>query len=191
MTKIDHSIFDHGSESIRHAFGDCPECGSALRILNGKSGKFLGCTSYPDCHYSHSLQKQTTVMTLKVMVDSHCPLCSSHLAVKKGRFGMFIGCTNFPDCHYIVHEKDDVDKSSQVSCPSCETGHLVERHNKSGKRFYSCDQYPKCKYLVNDEPISQSCPKCSADILFRKQTDSGVLLYCGQSDCNYSNSIDD
>jgi len=185
MSKIDSSLFQMSPESIRHAFGDCPECGSALHILNGKKGKFLGCTSYPACHFSQALQKQSTVITLKVMDDSHCPECGNALAVKKGRYGMFIGCTNFPDCHYIVHEHDEKEVAESVNCPACHKGKLLERHNKTGKRFYSCDQYPKCKYLVNDEPVEKSCPQCQHGILVKKHADNGDFLICPQQDCDY------
>jgi restriction system protein len=30
----------------------CPRCGSALRQVKSRTGKFLGCTSYPNCRYT-------------------------------------------------------------------------------------------------------------------------------------------
>lgn len=188
MTKIDSSLFDASSGSVRQAFGDCPECGSPLHILNSKKGKFLGCTAYPDCTYSQSLQKQNSVVTLKVMDDSACPECNSALAVKKGRYGMFIGCTNFPDCHYILNKEEAAPVEKQVKCPSCKKGFLRKRANKTGKAFYSCDQYPRCKYLVNEQPLDKSCPECGAAILFLKMTSSGKTCFCGNKQCGYEAS---
>ena len=33
----------------------CPRCGSDLIPRNGKFGKFLGCSSYPDCRYTENI----------------------------------------------------------------------------------------------------------------------------------------
>jgi hypothetical protein len=30
----------------------CPRCGNALRVVNGRNGRFIGCTKYPACHYT-------------------------------------------------------------------------------------------------------------------------------------------
>lgn len=180
MNHIDHSLFDHSKESIRHAFGDCPLCQSELRIRNGKSGKFLGCSSYPECDYAQPLGKNHSVETLKVMENSDCPQCHSLLAVKKGRFGMFIGCTNFPECHFIQHDEPKAETEAVVSCPKCKEGELVKRANKSGKPFYSCNQYPQCKYILNEQPMAQICPACQWPVLVKK---SEKLLQCPQKDC--------
>lgn len=185
MTKIDSSLFQASSESIRHAFGDCPECGSSLHILNSKKGKFLGCTAYPECNYSQPLSKQSSVVQLKVIEGSRCPECASELAVKKGRYGMFIGCTNFPACHFISKQQGESDNFKPVKCPECTKGYLAKRSSKAGKLFYSCDQYPKCKYLVNEEPVDDACPECGTKILFRKQTDKGAVVFCHQKNCSF------
>jgi hypothetical protein len=33
----------------------CPTCGKPLRIVNGRRGRFLGCTGYPACRYTRPL----------------------------------------------------------------------------------------------------------------------------------------
>ena len=35
--------------------GICPQCGSALRFVNGRNGPFMGCTGYPACRFTQSL----------------------------------------------------------------------------------------------------------------------------------------
>lgn len=37
------------------ARGQCPRCGSPLRVVNGKNGLFYGCSAYPRCNYTHHL----------------------------------------------------------------------------------------------------------------------------------------
>lgn len=185
MTKIDSSLFEHGHEAISHAFGDCPNCQSPLRILKGKNGKFLGCTTYPKCEYSQPLHKNATVDIIKVIEGSICPDCEHELAVKKGRYGMFIGCTNFPECHYINVDKPTKQSSAPISCPQCQRGTLVQRNNKTGKIFYSCDAYPKCKYILNDKPVGEACPQCHWSILVEKPSPSGVVLSCPVKSCHF------
>lgn len=187
MVNIDHSLFDHSKESIRHAFGDCPKCQSALQIRNGKSGKFLGCSAYPECDFAQPLGKNQSVEVLKVMEDASCPECQSPLAVKKGRYGMFIGCTNFPDCHYIQHDEPQAEPESEVGCPKCHQGKLVKRQNKTGKAFYSCNQYPACKYILNEQPVAQACPECHWPVLVKK---SDTLLKCPQKGCSFKTQIE-
>ena len=42
---------------IRQAMGVCPECGGALVKRSGKYGDFLGCSHYPECHFTVPLDK--------------------------------------------------------------------------------------------------------------------------------------
>lgn len=35
-----------------HRFPMCPTCGKSLVKRTGKYGKFLGCTGYPNCHFT-------------------------------------------------------------------------------------------------------------------------------------------
>jgi restriction system protein len=37
--------------------GVCPQCGNKLIQRNGKYGSFLGCSSYPDCGYTESVNR--------------------------------------------------------------------------------------------------------------------------------------
>lgn len=36
----------------------CPECGGKMVEKNGRNGRFVGCSNYPNCHYTRSLRKQ-------------------------------------------------------------------------------------------------------------------------------------
>ena len=46
-----------GGVKIRQAMGVCPECGGALVKRSGKYGDFLGCSHYPECHFTVPLDK--------------------------------------------------------------------------------------------------------------------------------------
>jgi putative DNA topoisomerase len=181
VSKIDNTLFSAHSQALADAHGDCPECQSALVIRHSKSGPFIGCANYPTCTFSKPLH-ETGIQTIKVMGDSCCPECSDLLAIKKGRYGLFIGCTNAPDCHYIESLKPQ--EKTAVGCPSCGKGDLVHKINRFGKPFWSCNQYPRCKYIVNQEPQSVLCQQCGWSIMLS----DGNSLKCPQPNCGNEQS---
>lgn len=178
MSKIDHSLFSAHEHALNGNAGECPECGKPLHIRNSKAGPFVGCSGYPECHFSKALHDNHTTV-IKVLDGTACPECGSEMAVKKGRFGMFIGCSNFPECHHIESIKKQQD--TLVNCPKCHEGHLIERTNKYGKRFFSCNRYPSCRYVVNFKPIDEACPECGWAILIDKKGRKA----CPQPLCGY------
>jgi DNA topoisomerase-1 len=93
--------------------------------------------------------------TYPVFIDENCPECGSPLVKRNGRFGQFIACSAFPKCHYIKkEEKEEV--LTDVICPKCGIGHLVERVSykgrSRGKKFYACNRYPQCKTTFSELP---------------------------------------
>lgn len=187
MSKIDQSLFSVNEQASEQAFGPCPQCQAKLRIRRGKSGAFIGCSNYPDCDFSKPLHEYENA-ELKVIEGSSCPLCASKLAIKKGRYGLFIGCSDFPSCYYI--ESNNKAEDTHVACPSCNKGFLAKRSNKFGKTFYSCDHYPKCKYLLNSVPVSQTCPECQWPIMLKKQSAGNAVLQCPQKICGYKKTVE-
>ncbi|MCE2572244.1 DNA topoisomerase family protein [Motilimonas eburnea] len=179
MSKIDHALFSAHEHALEKEA--CPQCGSDLQIKNSKHGPFLGCSAYPSCDYMRPLHHHGDIT--KILSGSECPECHRELAIKQGRYGMFIGCTGFPDCHHIesLSHKDN----TNIPCPSCHKGSLVERQSRYGKLFYACDSYPKCKYAVNEKPVPQACPDCGWGILTEKKTAAGLRLVCPQKKCGY------
>ena len=183
MKKDDPLFSPHATAQL--AYGDCPQCGSPLQMKFVGKNSFLGCTTYPHCDYSKSLNKQD-VQTLKLIDDSHCPECNAQLAVKKGRYGMFIGCTDFPNCHFISNKQQmqQQSKYKPISCPSCNNGTLIKKQNRFGKFFFACDDYPKCKTIFNQEPVAKPCPKCGGAVMLIKSKGENVFI-CAQSECGH------
>ena len=187
MSKIDHSLFSANKHALEKEYEICPQCGSELVIRNSKSGPFLGCASYPKCDFIRPLAHHDS-NEIKILEDSACPECSKPLVVKNGRYGMFIGCTNFPECEHVedTNQHDDID----VNCPSCTTGKLFEKTNRYGKTFYSCDQYPACKYVINYPPVNESCPECHWAVLVLRKMASSDVLICPQKKCSYKRKVE-
>jgi putative DNA topoisomerase len=175
MSQSDDTLFQH-----EHSTEPCPLCGSVLQIKTGKNGPFLGCSNYPTCNYLKALHPHENTV-VKVLEDQLCPECGSVLTVKNGRYGMFIGCSNYPDCHFIVHA--DEPEPSDLACPECKKGQLLERTSKYGKSFYGCSRYPDCKYLLNFKPVAGPCQFCAYPLLMEKPATGAVKLLCASKKC--------
>lgn len=181
MSSPDKSLFSQHEHALEKEFQVCPECGSEVSIKQGKSGPFLGCVNYPNCEYTRPVVEQNRVED-RILPGSECPKCCHNLAVKQGRYGMFIGCSNFPTCDYIEH--DNKEASIKISCPNCKKGHIQERTSRFGKKFFSCDAYPDCKFIVNHEPFTGVCQQCNFPLLLKRNMSVGVKYQCANKKCS-------
>lgn len=72
----------------------CPNCGRMMVIRQGRFGKFLACSGYPECKTTARLAKKTSLS---------CPICGQGEVVerrsKKGK--AFYGCSRYPDCQFV------------------------------------------------------------------------------------------
>lgn len=169
----------------------CPDCGKALAIRLGRRGRFIGCTGFPDCSYTRSLQQSEEQETpdAEIVAGRTCPNCDSALVVKQGRYGKFIGCSAYPNCKYVEAVEKPVD--THVACASCGEGTLLKRKSRRGKVFYSCSTYPTCKYALWNEPLDETCPLCKWPTLTIKSTKRrGTEKVCPQSDCTYTSPLE-
>ncbi|ALP54323.1 DNA topoisomerase I [Candidatus Tenderia electrophaga] len=169
---------------------DCPKCGKPLSIRLGRRGRFIGCTGFPECDYTRSLDEDAESAAEPEVVEGRsCPKCGSELIIRTGRYGKFIGCSAYPDCKHI--EPLEKPKDTGVECPECKQGSMVSRKSRYGKLFYSCSRYPDCKYAVWNEPIAEPCPNCDWPILTLKTTKRrGTEKVCPQKECGYSEPVE-
>ncbi|MBI2779201.1 MAG: type I DNA topoisomerase [Gammaproteobacteria bacterium] len=164
----------------------CPKCGKPLSIRLGKRGRFIGCTTYPECDYTRNLNEEAGAVTEPEVVEGRtCPKCESPLIFRQGRYGKFIGCSNYPACKHIEPLEKPADTG--VECPQCHKGTLLKRKSRYGKIFYSCSTYPDCNYAVWNEPLNESCPKCNWPVMTIKTTKRrGTEKVCPQKECGYA-----
>ncbi|HHF51169.1 MAG TPA: DNA topoisomerase I, partial [Candidatus Aminicenantes bacterium] len=96
----------------------CPDCGGDLVVKQGRYGKFIACSRYPECRYTKKIENKTRVI---------CPKCGKgDVVVKRSRKGrLFYGCSRYPDCDFVSWNKPIGEK-----CPQCEKGYLVEKGKK-------------------------------------------------------------
>ena len=168
---------------------DCPKCGKKLSSRLGRSGRFIGCTGYPECDYTRNINGEETSNEPEVVEGRKCPKCESDLWIRTGKYGKFIGCSSYPKCKHI--ESLEQPKNTGVKCPQCEKGEILTRKSRRGKVFYSCSEYPDCDYALWNEPLKEPCPKCDWPILTVKTTKSrGTEKVCPQKDCDFSEKVE-
>ncbi|HID34335.1 MAG TPA: type I DNA topoisomerase [Anaerolineae bacterium] len=102
----------------------CPECGGELVIREGRYGKFIGCSNYPTCKYTHPIVEDTGVT---------CPKCGGRIVKKRSRKGrIFYGCETWPKCDFVTWKEP-----IHVTCPKC--GSVLVKANKSAAKCANPD----------------------------------------------------
>lgn len=182
-----HEFYDPFKKSLSTAEAEssdimCDVCGKPMAIRVSRKGRFLGCTDYPNCTNTKPLPKNaaTEKKEPEIAEGINCDLCGSQMVIRSSRFGKFYGCINYPTCKGIKQIK------SEMKCPTCKEGHLVEKFSpKSRKKFWGCSNYPNCNYITNYEPVNQKCKNCGnpyLEVRFKK-VDSGYEKYHSCPSC--------
>ena len=84
----------------------CDKCGKPMVIKNGRFGRFLACSGYPECKNTKKIAGAGAIKEENGEVMK-CPKCGEGLVTrkrtKKGRF--FFGCSRYPDCDFASWTK--------------------------------------------------------------------------------------
>lgn len=136
---------------------DCPKCGAKLQKIWSKSKYFYGCSRYPDCDYTATVEEidfRKEDYAEGFDWEQKCPNCSADMKIRHGKFGTFLGCTRYPDCKGIVNIPKKGEKTiSSQEMPACPAlgcvGKIVARKSRFGKTFYSCSEFPNCDVIAN------------------------------------------
>ncbi len=85
----------------------CEKCGKPMVIKNGRFGKFMACTGYPECKTTKNIDTVTGVK---------CPKCiEGDLVERRSKRGkVFYGCNKYPKCNFAVWDKPTGEK-----CDKC------------------------------------------------------------------------
>ena len=156
----------------------CPDCGSETGAFMlkkwGRNGQFLTCERYPKCKATLSVEEN--IIENKPAMGIKCDLCGADMLEKVGKFGRFYGCSNYPKCKGVKPI------TLGIKCPKCKEGEILQRRSGKSKRiFYGCTRYPDCDFLVNFEPVIQTCTNCNNEYLLKKETKKdGKFLECPQ-----------
>ncbi|HEY5498616.1 MAG TPA: DNA topoisomerase, partial [Syntrophales bacterium] len=97
----------------------CEKCGKPMAHKEGRFGKFLGCTGYPECK-----------AILNIHLGVPCPEegCTGFLSERRSKTGKtFFGCTKYPTCKFAMWYRP-----LPEPCPQCGAPFLVEKRTKAG-----------------------------------------------------------
>ena len=109
--------------------------------------------------------------------DEICEKCGRNMVIKLGKYGKFLACPGFPECR----NAKPILKDTGVCCPKC-GGRIVERRSQKGKKYFSCENAPKCDFLLWDEPVKTPCSSCGS-IMTRKYLKRGSVMVCSNPEC--------
>jgi len=122
--------------------------GHPMVIKEGRFGRFLACTQYPE-------HKETRPLAEELPSNAPDERCSHDvpMQLRTGRFGPFYTSTH--DCG----ETKPFARRVGVACP-IDGGEIVEKRSKKGRTFYGCANYPKCDWVSWYRPVPEPCPQC-------------------------------
>ncbi|MEO5927086.1 MAG: type I DNA topoisomerase [Patescibacteria group bacterium] len=171
-------------EAQKEAEGQvCPKCGKPMLLKRGRFGKFLACSTYPECKGTKPLPGEKPRAEPEP-TDEKCEVCGAMMVKKVGRFGPFLSCSRYPECKTIKNiDKPVLDaEGNQIQCPKCKQGFIAERKSKKGKIFFSCNRYPDCDQAFWDRPTGTPCPQCKYPTLTLK---GKTKIVCPNDGCGY------
>ncbi len=123
---------------------------------------------------------KSTIEKVKIKdeeTDEICEKCGRHMVIKMGRYGKFLACPGFPECRNAKPLLQD----TGVKCPKC-GGRIVAKKSQKGKKYYACENAPKCDFYLWDEPAKTPCPICGS-IMTRKYVKRRSVTTCSNKDC--------
>ena len=173
---------------------------------NGRFGKFLACSNYPEC--SNIKSEDSEISEVK------CEKCGAHMIIKSGKFGKFLACPNYPECK---NTKPYGEEKSEERCEKCgaqmyyrngkfgkylycahctHTRNLSEQRgicpecgkptlrmvSKNGNQYFRCSGQPDCDFISWDEPTGEKCPKCGSAMVYGRD---GKTKRCSGKTCDY------
>ncbi|MBW2561797.1 MAG: topoisomerase DNA-binding C4 zinc finger domain-containing protein, partial [Deltaproteobacteria bacterium] len=112
----------------------CDECGKSMVIKEGRFGRFLGCSGYPECKHTKPLD-----------TGVKCPQCGGNLCERRSKRGKtFFGCASYPECTYALW-----DRPIPEICPACGHPFLVEKQTRREGLVKRCPN-KECDYKEHD-----------------------------------------
>ena len=135
----------------------CPLCGKPMTARQGRFGKFLGCSGYPECKHTINLAPDGTPVAAPAEgapPAAVCEKCGKPMVLKRGRYGAFLGCSGYPECKNIVKTSPSgspitqaaPQEISDVLCDKCGKPTVVKM-GRFGK-FLGCTGYPECRNIM-------------------------------------------
>lgn len=151
------STLETAEKHVEETWDNCPSCGGKLVYKFAKTGKFIGCSNFPECKYIENIKNDAQEEYLQKLKEKYewqpCE-AGGTIVVKTWRFGPFLASSLYPEVKWIgkiPNEKMEglEEKFGWWKCDKCESWIM---HVKNSRRwpFLACSSYPDCK---NAKPI--------------------------------------
>lgn len=167
----------------------CPKCAKPLVWrYSKKTGKFAGCSGYPECSYTQG--EDGEARPGPEATDVVCPTCGKGMVKRMSRRGPFLGCAGYPECKTTMNFDAEgkpvlASRPTEHNCEKCGKP-MVLREGRRGP-FLACTGYPKCRNAKNVdangnpvEPIETgiACEKCGKPMAIKPHGPRGPFLGC-------------
>ncbi|RME88787.1 MAG: type I DNA topoisomerase [Planctomycetota bacterium] len=174
----------------------CEVCGKEMLYLwsrnrGGGISKFLGCSGYPECSHTVSLDEKGEVQEKTEEKSEYtCQKCGSPMIYRYGKKGKFLGCSKYPDCTFtqtIDSEGKPLEvPKGQEKCEKCGSPMAV----KQGPRgpFLACTAFPKCRNAkplaaANIPEVKMDCDLCGSPMAVKFSRRGPFLACTAYPDC--------
>jgi DNA topoisomerase I len=171
----------------------CDKCGGKMVIKWGKFGRFMACSSYPECRNTKEIPKICNLDdSTKPSEEIQCEKCGRQMVLKRGRFGEFMACSGYPECRNtkkIVKSAEEVTVKQDIpleeDCPVCGKK-LAIKHGRYGE-FTACSNYPGCKYIkLKSTGVHCAKENCTGEIVERKSRRGKTFYGCSNyPECDF------
>ncbi len=166
-------LLDHVKSIRVSAPYSCPTCGSRTEYRLGKGGRFLSCSSYPECKFANAVDRQG-----RPLIPEKLDLVSPNgvaMVKRHGKFGDFlVEDLPRPEKPVKAKKKKSSKKSTAVDAPPVEapakpTQFILNVDRKGGLKL------PSAPAFLTELP----CPKCASPMNLRDGK-RGAWLGCSR-----------
>lgn len=155
-------------EDKKNYIGTCKACGHILRIIQTDSGRFVGCTGYPDCRNSFSLPKTGALTVLR---SKECKKEGAAVLKVGNKYNWAVGVG---PCFKCELEKECYPPEAVGPCPECDGSMFLISFKDN--RFLGCTK--RCGYTHSVPKngkltlLDKTCESCGWK-LFRLKEEKG------------------
>jgi len=166
----------------------CPACGKPLQLRISDTGRFLGCSGYPECTYVLDLSNpdEPAERAVQFAEGEVCDKCGGRMKVVTRGRAQFLGCENYPKCRNtrpILSERVRT-LAAETACPACGAKPLAPKSGRYGE-YLHCDQCGKNQSLralaagsTAIETVDAACPECGSRPLEKRSGRWGPYYRC-------------
>jgi len=148
----------------------CPECGKGLVLREGRYGRFVACSGFPECKFTGQEEQVLKgenggtgeaagegAVAGEEQPQEVCEQCGAPMVVRRSRRGPFLGCSRYPECKTIKpmpgeepQPKKEPAPWTNIKCEKCGRP-MALRSSKRGQ-FLGCSGFPRCRSLQKLPP---------------------------------------